>query len=1497
MDITTSLSTTELKEKISTLSSMLSSVDDVTEKVNTVLNDKRKSSMTCQSFVGLVSSFESIADDTQSLENITTLAANITKNTVETCSVSDKSKLEELSSSLSNISASLTSRIEALYLLLLSTPLPQSSTPTVGTTMIGVTKDITRNTTEITVQTLTKDTQTTRVESIPSSRTTGMTTSLLTNDYTMIGRTKITLLPTINNTTIRRTTIISLPTSNHTMIEKTPKTSLSTINQIMIEKTVVNSLPTINHTTIEKTKTLIGRTTKSSLPAIHQTMTESTTITSLTTFEQTIIGRTKISSLQNLNNTMKGRTSTMKGRTTISSLLQSINHTMIGRTTISSLQSINHTEIGRTTLSSLPTINHTMIGRTKIYHQPSNNHTIIERTTLSPLPTINHTMIGRTTITYLPTMNHTLIRRTTIPSLPSSDHTLIERTTIYPLLTINHTMIGRKTISSLPTIKHTMIKRTTKSSLPTINHTIMIGITTITSLASFDHTMIERTTISSLPNINQTMLRKTTITSLPSIDHTMIGGTTISSLPTIKQTMIGRTTTYMFENPTTKEASLKMSSNILTRPGTQKWTELKGKSTFKANQQSVTRNIDFTAYTQSLIKTNITYKVQTSYLGTTIQDIDTTIINKESTMIMKTGKNSFASDVSSSHSKPFEIVSSITSTTYYLQTTTLSDSLSEIPYKLTTARVTNLQPTRYWELTNISIGNNKPSSIYNSSLLITKTSSSKTGITKKISSELSKTYFLSSQLQTGRKSTNLLSSSLYFTSKLSSSIFLTKYSATQLPSTIIFSPTIRKTKMSSSFVRTAIPVVTKNIIGNTTQYTVQMLTQDKQRMESTQLSTATRLSTTTSLPTIIITLIGKTTIRSLPVINYTLIGGTTITISSIPTLKYNMIGKTTLRISQKSTTKNASFKISAKIKTEQGKSTNTIKYTLQSMTQNKQSIRENSIQSSMTTRLTTMRSLSTIDYTRRGKSTSHETTNIVTKQGTQTWTVVKGKSTHGEKQQSVTNLEYITNTQSVMKTNIANDSISSILVNVSTAQTSYLTTRIVSIGGTHVSIANKGNTGNAEKTEVSSSQSKPFKIKTSITSTTSQIRKTTFSDALSEVPHILTNSRISSLKQTNISTAYINLHKTFSAQLKATNSSQSQLPSSKQSSTKILITNKFSLKLQTTDIFSSQSPKGKNHSSLPFFTSEISSSELSLTQLPTSLMTFSKLKATTLSASNNQTSDVPLSSLPTTSMSILSSSHLLTTKIYSIKISTTLTTSTNNLSTNTGDVSTFNISLKTASKQYEATSTKISQTFSPTSHVSEGQSDILTTRWNTILQERTTEETLPGISESTLSTISTNKLSSTIRMLERTIKTIKQSSSVRTVGTTLMFRTNTSYASEIPFKLSHTNLKVTIDNDFESQTARVSIPGRSSKASTLTSRMSKKISETSSLSTSEMIPLPSLGSALSSSALTPTIPSTILTSPNIHESKQASSSYSYHLKSTFAKHSIILKGMNRTLLL
>ena len=67
-----------------------------------------------------VSSFESLADDTESIENITTLAANITENTVESCSSTDKIKLQALSTSLEEISKSLNSQIRALSEILSS---------------------------------------------------------------------------------------------------------------------------------------------------------------------------------------------------------------------------------------------------------------------------------------------------------------------------------------------------------------------------------------------------------------------------------------------------------------------------------------------------------------------------------------------------------------------------------------------------------------------------------------------------------------------------------------------------------------------------------------------------------------------------------------------------------------------------------------------------------------------------------------------------------------------------------------------------------------------------------------------------------------------------------------------------------------------------------------------------------------------------------------------------------------------------------------------------------------------------------------------------------------------------------------------------------------------------------------------------------------------------------------------------------------------------------
>ena len=231
--------------------------------------------------------------------------------------------------------------------------------------------------------------------------------------------------------------------------------------------------------------------------------------------------------------------------------------------------------------------------------------------------------------------------------------------------------------------------------------------------------------------------------------------------------------------------------------------------------------------------------------------------------------------------------------------------------------------------------------------------------------------------------------------------------------------------------------------------------------------------------------------------------------------------------------------------------------------------------------------------------TSHEitnevsitmSTNILTKQGTQTRTEYKGKSTHKENQQSMTRKHlHKTNTETLTQTNIANKSIFSTLVNGSTAQTSYLTTRMLTLGGTHTTIKNKGSTRSVEKTKssftlkVSSSHSQPLKEISSITSTTSQIRITTFIDSVSEIPHKLTDSRTSTLQptryleSTNISTSYIDPSQISSVQSKTTNTtSPSQIPSTKTSLTQTQMTNKFSSELPTTDIFSSQSPPGKN---------------------------------------------------------------------------------------------------------------------------------------------------------------------------------------------------------------------------------------------------------------------------------------------------------------------------------
>ena len=99
---------------------MVSFIEKVTAKIKIIITQvlrrirEPNKVLTCSSFIELVTTYESMADNTRFIENITTLAANITESTVDDCSASEISTLEYFSSSLADMSTSLTSQIENL---------------------------------------------------------------------------------------------------------------------------------------------------------------------------------------------------------------------------------------------------------------------------------------------------------------------------------------------------------------------------------------------------------------------------------------------------------------------------------------------------------------------------------------------------------------------------------------------------------------------------------------------------------------------------------------------------------------------------------------------------------------------------------------------------------------------------------------------------------------------------------------------------------------------------------------------------------------------------------------------------------------------------------------------------------------------------------------------------------------------------------------------------------------------------------------------------------------------------------------------------------------------------------------------------------------------------------------------------------------------------------------------------------------------------------------
>jgi len=148
---TKKLSKVELKKIILTLTSMVSLIHDVTEKIESITDkiesilssnrilhelqmieeqneplssnrilqelqmiEEQNEPLKCSSFIEIITNFSLVADNEKDLENIKTLAKNIKESTVDTCDTSEINELEVLRSSLANMLIRLAERIADL---------------------------------------------------------------------------------------------------------------------------------------------------------------------------------------------------------------------------------------------------------------------------------------------------------------------------------------------------------------------------------------------------------------------------------------------------------------------------------------------------------------------------------------------------------------------------------------------------------------------------------------------------------------------------------------------------------------------------------------------------------------------------------------------------------------------------------------------------------------------------------------------------------------------------------------------------------------------------------------------------------------------------------------------------------------------------------------------------------------------------------------------------------------------------------------------------------------------------------------------------------------------------------------------------------------------------------------------------------------------------------------------------------------------------------------
>ena len=100
---------------------MSSSIDTVTDSINDTTTTRILRSLSCSSYIELVTNFTSIADTLSELENIKSISSEIEDSEVSTCSTTEITSLNTLKSALDTIKSEIEEKIEYYKSLLHST--------------------------------------------------------------------------------------------------------------------------------------------------------------------------------------------------------------------------------------------------------------------------------------------------------------------------------------------------------------------------------------------------------------------------------------------------------------------------------------------------------------------------------------------------------------------------------------------------------------------------------------------------------------------------------------------------------------------------------------------------------------------------------------------------------------------------------------------------------------------------------------------------------------------------------------------------------------------------------------------------------------------------------------------------------------------------------------------------------------------------------------------------------------------------------------------------------------------------------------------------------------------------------------------------------------------------------------------------------------------------------------------------------------------------------